>query len=234
MCSLAAVLVVVAYNMSEWRAFRDLLRAPRSDVAVLLTTFGLTVIFDLTLAVQIGVVLAAFLFMKRMADVTRIAAITQELQEAAAGGDRAEETDRAALSKQQVPPGVQVYEVNGPFFFGAADKVRDVFNVVEGAPRVMVLRMRLVPIIDATGLHTLEHVHKNCAKKGTTLVLSGVCDQPARALRRSHLREMIGRNNITETIEEALQRSREILALPPNSVPQPAKKRKKKRRDQAA
>lgn len=223
MCSLAAVLVVVSYNMSEWRTFRTLLRAPRSDVAVLLTTFALTVIFDLTLAVQVGIVLAAFLFMKRMADVTHIAQVTADR----IAGEEGNGPDRTAIAAMQVPKGVQVYEVNGPFFFGAADKMRDVLNVVGSAPRVLILRMRHVPIMDATGLHTLEQVHKNCRGAGTTLVLCGMHSQPLSALRRSGMLETMGKDNLARNLADALERSRELLKLPPT-------KRKKKRKRPAA
>jgi SulP family sulfate permease len=207
MCSLAAVLVVVSYNMSEWRTFRSLLGAPRSDIAVLLTTFSLTVVFDLTLAVQVGVVLAAFLFMKRMADVTWIGALSRETADLG----RTAEEDAAIVYKRRIPAGVQVYEVNGPFFFGAAGKLRDVLNVVEQSPRVMILRMRHVPVIDATGLHTLEEVRTNCAEAGTTLVLSAVRDQPLRALRKSHCLEAIGPANVTGDLDQALERAEEIM-----------------------
>lgn len=202
MCSLAAVLVVVAYNMSEWRTFRTLLRAPRGDVLVLLTTFALTVVFDLTLAVQVGVVLAAFLFMKRMADVTRIGKVTP---------GAATDGDRAAVRTREVPAGVQVYEVHGPFFFGAADKVRDVFGIVEGAPKVLVLRLRHVPVIDATGLHALEQLRQNCARAGTTLVLSAVQEQAARVLRRGGMLDAVGPANVTRDLDEALARARQLL-----------------------
>jgi sulfate permease, SulP family len=210
MCALASVLAVVAYNMSEWRTFRSLLSTPRSDVAVLLTTFGLTVVFDLTLAVQIGMVLAAFLFMKRMADVTRVATVSAEPGDPA---DQLTDDDPAAIKKSQIPRGVQVYEVTGPFFFGAADKLRDVLTAIHRPPRVLILRMRHVPVIDATGLHTLEQVHNNCARGGTTLVLCGVHDQPLEALQKSQCLDEIGRNNVTRTIDEAIARSRELLAL---------------------
>jgi SulP family sulfate permease len=200
MAALAAVLVVVAYHMSEWRTFRGLLSAPRSDVAVLLATFALTVVFDLTLAVQAGMVLAAFLFMKRMADVTRVGP-PPELAGLQPG----------LTATPIVPEGVRVFEVQGPFFFGAAEKVRDVLSVVEGAPQVMILRMRHVPVLDATGLHTLEQVRQNCARSGTTLVLSAVSDQPLRALERSHCLEAIGTDNVTGDLDQALCRAREIL-----------------------
>jgi SulP family sulfate permease len=208
MCCLASVLVVVAYNMSEWRAFRSLMRAPRSDIAVLLTTFAITVAFDLTLAVQVGVVLAAFLFMKRMADVTRIETIaTIPIQ---GGIGDAASNDGEAI-KRPIRKGVQIYEFNGPFFFAAADKVRDVLTIVEGAAKVLILRLRYVPAIDATGLHTLEDVHKNCARAGTVLILCGVRAQPLQALRRSHQFEIIGRENITSDLDRALARADEIL-----------------------
>jgi len=209
MCCLAAVLVVVAYNMSEWRTFRSLLRTPRSDVAVLLTTFAITVIFDLTLAVQIGVVLAAFLFMKRMADVTQIDTIA--LPAANSSISARHIPDETNATKRLIPNGVRLYEFNGPFFFGAADKARDVLNIVEGTAKVMILRMRDVPAIDATGLHTLEEVHTNCARSGTALILCDLRAQPMRALRRSHQIGLIGKQNIKGDLDQALERATEII-----------------------
>jgi SulP family sulfate permease len=214
MCSLAAVLVVVSYNMSEWRAFRALLRAPRSDVLVLLSTFAITVLFDLTLAVQIGVLLAALLFMKRMADVTRIGEITAQLTDPRYHGECDAGGDRVSVRKRTIPAGVQVYEVNGPFFFGAADRVRDVLNVVEKSPRVLILRMRHVPVIDATGLHALGQVQKNCAAHNIRLILSAVHEQPLKALRRSGQLEAIGRENLTRNIDEALLRAAQLVGQP--------------------
>src|SRR5262249_34284637 len=163
--------------------------------AVLLTTFTLTIVFDLTLAVQIGVVLAAFLFMKRMADVTRVGSITRELADPHFDWDGERKSDRGVARPRSIPAGVPGYEVNGAFFLGAADKVRDVLNVVEGTPRVVILRMRHVPVLDATGLHMLEEVHKNCQKAGTALILSGLRDQPLQTLRRSPCLHEIGKEN---------------------------------------
>lgn len=234
MCSLAAVLVVVAYNMSEWRAFRALLRTPRGDVAVLLCTFALTVIFDLTLAVQIGVVMAAFLFMKRMADVTHINAITRELTDFRSDEKPDDDDERVAAAVRVVPSGVQLYEVNGPFFFGAADKLRDVLNIVDKTPRVLILRMRHVPFIDATGLHILEEVHKNCLKKNTTLMLSGVRNQPLKALRKGEYLEAIGKENVVWDIDQALERARDILSMPHAGKSQLSVKPRKRRRGKAA
>jgi SulP family sulfate permease len=221
MCSLAAILVVVAYHMSEWHAFRALLRAPRSDLAVLLTTFALTVVFDLTLAVQIGVVLAAILFVKRMADITRVGALKRD-----ANDDPIEaELDRnpQALHKFGIPADVELYEVQGPFFFGAADKLRNVLPIVSKPPRVMILRLRHVPAIDATGLHALAEFHKECTGRGTHLILSGVQPRVMRTLRRSHESDIIGRENIAGNIERALKRAKEILGLIPIS-PEPVKR----------
>jgi SulP family sulfate permease len=220
MCALASVLVVVAYNMSEWRAFRSLLRTPRGDVAVLLATFALTIIFDLTVAVQVGVVLSAFLFLQRMAGLTRVGSINRELLDPENDGDGDPDAEILA-ARRQVPTDVQVYEVNGPFFFGAAGKLRDVMGVVDRAPKVLVLRMRHVPFIDATGLHSLEELHKNAARAATALILCGIHHQPLLALRRSGLLEMVGRCNVTRTIDRALWRAKVILGLPidPSEVP---------------
>jgi SulP family sulfate permease len=239
MCSLAAVLVVVSYNMSEWRTFRSLLRAPRSDVVVLLTTFALTVIFDLTLAVQIGMVLSAFLFMKRMADVTRVRKVARD----AARTDAIVEEDLVAISAREVPRNTQVYEVHGPFFFGAASKVSEVLNVVQAPPKFLILRMRNVPFIDATGLHILEKVRSNCDKSGTQLILCGVHSQPLKALQRCEFLARLGEENCVPNIDLALQRA---CKAPQSDVSTPAgndhpadanvmsmsrpKKKKKKRR----
>ena len=138
MATLAAILVVVAYHMSEWRTFRAELRAPKSDVAVLLTTFLLTVLVDLTVAIMVGMVLAAFLFMRRMAEVTNVTAVTRELT-ARRGRRRA--IDRPH-NRRAIPPGVEVYEINGPFFFGAAEIFKETLGVVAGRPRVLIMRMR--------------------------------------------------------------------------------------------
>jgi SulP family sulfate permease len=227
MCCLASVLVVVAYNMSEWRAFRGLLRAPRGDVVVLLTTFALTVVFDLTLAVQVGVVLAAFLFMRRMAEVTRVGAVNHDMK------DTEDEESGTGVALPSLPAGVQLYEVNGPFFFGAADKLRDVLDVVDRAPRVLILRLRHVPVIDATGLHALERLHADCARAGTALILSAVHSQPLHALRRSKYLRRIGKANVTPNLESAVMRARVVLSKPPNHQP-PAAPRKKKERRKAA
>ena len=162
MPTLAAILVVVAYHMSEWRSFLAELRSPKSDVAVLLTTFFLTVLVDLTVALEVGMVLAAFLFIRRMASVTNVSVITREVQQELAEDDGAEEL----LDRRTVPKGVEVYEINGPFFFGAAQSFKDAVSHVAGHPRVLILRMRNVSAMDSSGMHALLDVIRSFAKGG--------------------------------------------------------------------
>jgi SulP family sulfate permease len=213
MATLAAILVIVAYNMSEWRSFKSLLKSPRSDVVVLLTTFFLTVIFDLTVAIQIGMILAVILFMRRMAMVTNVGVITRELT------DEEESYDPNSINKREVPKSVEVFEVNGPFFFGAASTFRDAMHVIEEPPKVRIIRMRNVPAIDATGLHTLEEFYKDSKKQGTTIVLSGVHTQPLYAMTQAGLLDMFGEENVFGNIDDALDRAREILNLPKKGRP---------------
>ena len=205
LAALAAILVVVAYHMSEWRAFAGLLRAPRSDIFVLVVTFALTVFVDLTVAVQVGVVASALLFMKRMSEVTNIEGITTELR------DRDADDLNEMRKPDQIPKGVEVYEVNGPFFFGAADKLKDVMSEIAKPPRVFILRMRNVPAIDATGLHALEQMAKKCRHQGTTLILTECRPQPLRAIVRSKL---FGRSNLARTLDIALKYATEDGGLP--------------------
>lgn len=208
MATLAAILVIVSYNMSEWRAFKELLRSPKSDVAVLLTTFFLTVIFDLTIAIEIGMVLAVLLFMKRMSEVSNVSVVTRELE------DEEEMVDPNAIDKKQIPTGVEVFEINGPFFFGAARKFRDQMEMVEKQPKVRIIRMRNVPAVDATGLQTLKDLHKDAKKHSTYLILSGVHTQPLYAMTQAGVYDLYGEDNIHGNIDDALDRAREILGLP--------------------
>jgi SulP family sulfate permease len=210
LCALATVLVVVAYGMAEIGTFASLLRAPRADAAVLLVTFLLTVVFDLTVAVEVGLVLAAFLFVKRMADVTNVQVVTRELGDP----DSGDPVDPNAISSRAVPAGVEVYEVNGPFFFGVADKVKDLLRTVTGKSRVFILRMRNVPMMDATGLHALLDLRRKCARDGCTLVLAEIHTQPFIALDRSGHREEFGEENVTAHIDDALNRARKLVGLP--------------------
>ncbi|HEX4935328.1 MAG TPA: SulP family inorganic anion transporter, partial [Gemmatimonadaceae bacterium] len=155
MATLAAILVVVAYHMSEWRAFKAELRSPRSDVVVLLVTFALTVFVDLTVAIEVGMVMAAFLFIRRMAEVTNVNAVTREIED-----DPSEQvySGDGAVSRRRVPPGVEVYEINGPFFFGAAERFKDTLARVAHKPKVLIIRMRNVIALDSTGMHALKDV----------------------------------------------------------------------------
>ncbi len=208
LAALAAVLVVVSYHMSEWRSFATLFRAPRSDVAVLLITFLLTVLVDLTVAVQVGVVLAAFLFMKRMADVTNVGMITSELTDAP---DGTMNSDADGVARRRIPTGVEVYEVNGPFFFGAADKIRDVLGVTSKKPRVFILRMRNVPAMDASGMRVLDDLHDSFARQGVRFLIAGINAQPLVALDRAGRLDRYGRENFVADLDEALARAREIV-----------------------
>ena len=163
MSALAAILIYVAYTMSEWHAFVKLLRGPRGDVAVLLTTFFLTVLIDLTVAIQVGVVFAAFLFLQRMSNATQIGLITKDLK------DEEKEEDESSSGQRNVPAGVEVFSINGSLFFGAIEQFRDAVQRIEKPPKVLILEMRNVISVDATGLQALEDLlktatkNKNCA-----------------------------------------------------------------------
>ena len=212
LAALAAILMMVAWNMSERDHFRSLLKAPRGDVAVLLTTFGLTVFADLTIAVGVGTVLAAMLFIRRMAEVSNISAIRRELENGV--DDLRELKDPNSVSVRDIPPGVEVYEINGPFFFGIADRLQDTLRGLERPPRVFILRMRRVPAMDATGLHALEEFYEKCRRQGTTLLLSGVHAQPLNVLIQHSLYEAIGSDNLSGNLDDALNRARQLLGLP--------------------
>lgn len=214
LATLAAVLMMVAWNMSEVDHFRHLLRAPRSDIAVLLTTFGLTVFVDLTVAVGVGMVLASMLFIKRMADVSNVSAITREFSDDDEA-DLAISKDPNAVERREVPSGVEVYEINGPFFFGVADRLQDTLRGLERPPKVFILRMRRVPAMDATGMHALEEFAKKCQKQGTRLLLAGVHAQPLFALMNAGLDRTIGEENLLESLDDALEKARGLLGLPP-------------------
>ncbi len=213
MATLAAVLIIVAYNMSEHHIFRRLLKSPRSDVIVLLTTFFLTVIFDLTIAIEVGMVLAVILFMKRMASVSNIDVIKRELK------DVDEFVDTNSIQTKVIPEGVEVYEINGPFFFGAASKFKEIMQRIENPPKVMILRMRNVQAIDATGLNLLSQILRDNEKSNTRLILSGVHTQPLFALTQYKLVDEVGEENIFGNIDDALDRAREILGLPKQGRP---------------
>src|SRR5690625_102484 len=213
LAALGAVLVMVAYHMSEWRSFKAELTAPKSDVAVMLTTFTLTVVIDLTVAIQVGMVLAAFLFMKRMSEVTNVTAISREFQRRGANGERVDLRDLDPALDGGIPDGVKIYEINGPFFFGAASKFRETISEIANPPKVLIVRLRDVPAIDSTAMHALKEVVRRTRQDGTLLLLSDVHAQPMVALARSDLLDEIGEENLHGDLRGALDRAREHLGI---------------------
>lgn len=206
MAALAGILVVVAYNMSEWKNFIAVAKGPRSDMAVLLTTFLLTVLVDLTVAIEIGMVLAVFLFMHKMIQFSEVSVLTRNLEDA--DGD-----DPEAISNYTIPAGVEVFEIKGPLFFGAAYKFKEAIRFIEKPPKILIIRMRQVPVIDATGIHVLKEVYKSSKHQGTTIMLSGVKSrQVMQELTNAGLVAAIGQEQVTSSLAEALQRSNTILA----------------------
>ncbi|MGE0198043.1 MAG: SulP family inorganic anion transporter [Simkaniaceae bacterium] len=206
LASLSAVLIMVAWNMSEVHHFRHLFKAPSYDIVILLTTFILTILVDLTVAVGVGMVLSAFLFMKRIGEVSKIAPLyfTKELEL------EAEEFNKESFEKNAVPPGVEIYEISGPFFFGLADSLRDVLPQLKSKAKVFILRMRKVPVIDASGMHALREFYYRCQKDKTVLLLSGVNESVLKSLRKFGLTELIHEEFIFPHIDLALKKSIEI------------------------
>ncbi len=205
MACLAGVLVIVAYNMSEWRTFKSLMKNSKSDVAVLLTTFLLTVIFDLTIAIEVGLLLALVLFMKRMSEVTHITVSKNEI-------DLSHESEIIhEEEKLIVPKGVEVYEIDGPFFFGVANKFDECMKTIGDKPDIRIIRMRKVPFMDTTGLHNLESLYRLSAKEKIKVILSGVNEQVHTTLKKAGFTEVIGEANVCSNIHEALRRSEELL-----------------------
>jgi SulP family sulfate permease len=203
---LAGVLVVVSYNMSEWRNFKAILKNPKSDIIVLLVTFFLTVIFDLTVAIEVGVLIACLLCMRRMAETTDVSMINDEI-------DPNEGTDVQNNAEHLIiPQGAEVYEINGPYFFGIANRFEEVMRDVENTPKVRIIRMRKVPFIDSTGVHNLSNLCKSCKQKGIQVVLSGVNEKVMKVLVNAGLDKELGNNNICAHINGALNRANEILA----------------------
>jgi SulP family sulfate permease len=204
MATLAGILIVVAYNMSEWHLFYKLLRTRKGDITVLLTTFLLTVLVDLTVAIEVGVVLAAFLFMHRVVAVTQIGNITHDLEEE-------DPDDPNSIIKRKIPSGIEVFEINGPFFFGAADKFRDMLREIQRKPKILILRMRFVPSIDATGLRALEDLYDQSCKDKTKVMFSGVNPKVWAMFKDSGFLDKIGKENIHPTIDQSLELACKIL-----------------------
>ena len=198
MACLAGVLVVVSYNMSGWRVFRGLLKNPKSDVVVLLITFFLTVIFDLTVAIEVGLVIACVLFMKRVMETTEISVITDEI-------DPNKESDLEVHEEHLiVPQGVEVYEINGPYFFGIATKFEEIMARLGDRPKIRIIRMRKVPFIDSTGIHNLDTLCRMSQKEDIHIILSGVNAQVHAVLEKSGFYELLGKENICSNINEAI------------------------------
>jgi SulP family sulfate permease len=216
--ALAGILMLVAYRMSEWRVFVAELRGPRSDAAVLLTTFFLTLLIDLTVGIGVGMVLASFLFMRRMSEVTEIRQITDDLDDMA---DELEDAEQ--ISTRSVPVGIEVYEVDGPFFFGAAEKFKDVLAEVFRKPKVLIIRMRHVPAIDSTGLNVLRDLVRRTRHDRTLVLISELQQQPLMAMRRSGLLDEIGQDNVVGTIDLALAIGQQhLIGRPPTPVSAPS------------
>lgn len=202
MAVMAAVLVSVSLHMGEWHELRRLRQMPRSDAAVLLTTCGLTIIFDLVIAVEVGMVLAAILFIRRVSETTEISRVTHE--------DVLESPAQMAHGKK-IPEGVVVFRIFGPFLFGAAEKMEDALQRIGELPRVFILRLHLVTAMDATALNALESVVERIQHKGGTVIISGIHRQPLQLLRQANFIDIIGRENFRGTFDEALERARQIL-----------------------
>ena len=206
MACLAGVLVIVSYNMSGWRTFKGLMKSPKSDVSVLLITFFLTVIFDLTIAIEWGLVIACVLFMRRVMETTEISVIKDEI-------DPNKESDIQVNEENLiVPEGVEVYEINGPYFFGIATKFEEIMSNIGDRPKVRIVRMRKVPFIDSTGVHNLTNLCEMCHKDNIQVVLSGVNEKVQKVLEKTgFLYTLIGEDNICPNINAALERAKEIV-----------------------
>lgn len=206
MATLAGILVVIAYNMSEWESFVSVFKGSRSDVAVLLTTFLLTVIIDLTVAIEIGMILAAFLFMRNMIKFSDVSVLKRDIEDNGNGKDKND------IENFTIPENVEVFEITGPLFFGAAHKFKDAMRFIEKPPKILIIRMRQVPIIDATGIRTLKEVYKDAKHRGTKLILSEVHSQQViKELQDARLLFSIGKANVTVSFKEALSRSIVLL-----------------------
>ena len=205
MACLAGVLVIVSYNMSGWRVFKGLLKNPKSDVTVLLITFFLTVIFDLTVAIEIGLIIACVLFMKRVMETTEISVITDEI-------DPNKESDITVHEENlMIPKGIEVYEINGPYFFGIATKFEETMTQLGDRPKVRIIRMRKVPFIDSTGIHNLESLCKMSQKEKITVVLSGVNTKVHQVLEKADFYTLLGKENICPNINVALERAHKLV-----------------------
>ena len=206
MACLAGVLVVVSYGMSGWRSFAMLMKNPKSDVSVLLITFILTILFDLTIAIEVGLIIACLLFMKRMAETSDVKVIMDEI-------DLTNETDVRLENNEHltIPTGVEVYEINGPYFFGAGNKFEEIMANFGDRPKVRIIRMRKVPFVDSTGIHNLTNLCMMSRKEGIQIVLSGVTPKVEQVLEHAGFYQIVGKENICSHINLALERAKEII-----------------------
>lgn len=214
MATLAGILVMVAYNMSEWQHFLATLRGPKGDVSVLLTTFLLTLFVDLTVAIEIGMILSSFLFMRKMIQISGVNLMPRDPDQTA---NLSPDTLQYTIPKK-----VEVFEISGPLFFGAAYKFKEAMKFIEKPPGILIIRMSRVPIIDATGINILKEVHKMCLQQGTKLILAEVnSNQILEALKNARLLFAIGKANVTRTFEDALQRANQVEKDKPKVVNAP-------------
>ena len=208
MACLAGVLVIVSYNMSGWRSFASIMKNPKSDVIVLCVTFLLTVIFDLTIAIEVGLICACLLFMRRMAETTDVKVISDEID------PEEEQSDfqMCNLEHLTIPEGVEVYEINGPYFFGAGNKFEDLMSTMgHQRPKVRIIRMRKVPFVDSTGIHNLTNLCAMSQAEGIQVVLSGVNEKVQAVLHKSGFDQMLGEENICSHINIALERAKSLI-----------------------
>ena len=205
MSCLAGILVGVSYNMRAWRSFKAILKNPKSDIIVLLVTFFLTVIFDLTVAIEVGVLIACLLCMKRMAETTNVSVLSDEID------PNADSDVQGNLDHLTIPEGVKVYEINGPYFFGIGNKFEEMMGDMGGRAKVRIIRMRKVPFIDSTGVHNLQNMCRMCSQMGVKVVLSGVNPKVMKVIEDAGMDEVVGKENICSHINIALKRAQEII-----------------------
>ena len=201
---LAGVLVIVSYGMCGWRSFMALMKNPKSDVTVLLITFFLTIIFDLTVAIEVGLIIACLLFMKRMSETTGVKVIMDEINEES-------DISKGNIEHITIPEGVEVYEINGPYFFGAGNKFEEIMASFGDRPKVRIIRMRKVPFVDSTGIHNLTNLCEMSKNEGITIVLSGVSEKVHAQLQKARFYDLVGEENICSHINLALERAKEIV-----------------------
>lgn len=210
MATLAGILFVVSYNMSEWRSFKAIFNNSKSEIAVLMTTFLLTVLVDISVAIQFGLVLAAFLFIKRVMETSDIEVLKHEVE------DEVSHVSDSANEMLDIPKEVEIFQIKGPFFFGMASKMEEAETQIGSKPQVRIIRMRRVPFMDSTGLRNLNNFLKKSRNSGIHIIFSGLQPKPYELFVKNNMLELIGEENICPDIEHALERAREYIASQPN------------------